>query len=84
MVLQGFNLGVLVRRLQFHVIVVFVFVKLYFELLIKLVRLVDLELIVLDLFVEVAFHLREQLLLSLLLITRLDALFSLGDFATSS
>ena len=62
----------------------FVFVKLYFELLVKLMRLVDLELIVLNLFVEVALHLREQLLLSLLLITGLDALFSLGDFATNS
>ena len=46
-------------------------------------RLVDFELVVLDLFVEIAFHLRKQLLLTLLLIARLNAFFSLGNFATA-
>ena len=40
-------------------------------------RLVDFELVVLDLFVKVALYLRKQLLLTLLLIARLNALLLL-------
>ena len=83
MVLQGFYLCVLVGLRQLQIVVVLVFFELNFELFVELVRLVDFELIVLDLFVEIAFHLRKQLLLPLLLIAGLDAFFSLGNFATA-